>query len=55
LNFSRVRSRHNFIALLERDIDVACALAEETSDRVRRATENMSVIGGLGITWARSR
>jgi len=42
------------MALLDRHIDVACPFAEETSDRVRWATENMIVIGQVGITWARN-
>ena len=42
--------RNRFHAFVGRHIDLACALAEDTSDRLKRATENMTVIGQLKST-----
>ena len=42
--------RTRFHALLGRHIDLACALAEDTAQRLKRATENMTVIGQLKST-----
>ena len=39
--------RTRFNAFVGRHIDLACALAEDTSERLVRATENMTVIGQL--------
>ncbi|MBN9086547.1 MAG: Crp/Fnr family transcriptional regulator [Reyranella sp.] len=39
-----------FVAFIGRDIDLACALAEDVSDRLRRATRNLTVIGQLKST-----
>lgn len=36
-----------FTAFTGRNIDLACALAEDVSDRLKRATENLTVIGQL--------
>jgi len=42
--------RTRFNAFVGRHIDLACALAEDTSERLVRATENMTVIGQLRST-----
>jgi CRP/FNR family transcriptional regulator, anaerobic regulatory protein len=42
--------RHKFDAFLSRDVDLACALAEDISDKLRRAMQNMTVIGKLRST-----
>ena len=42
--------RHKFQAFVGRHNDLACALAEDTSERLKRATENMTVIGQLRST-----
>ena len=39
-----------FTAFIGRNIDLACALAEDVSDRLKRATENLTVIGQLKST-----
>ncbi len=39
-----------FSAFIGRNIDLACALAEDVSDRLKRATENLTVIGQLKST-----
>jgi CRP/FNR family transcriptional regulator len=39
-----------FGAFVRRNVDLACALAEDVSDRLKRATENMTVIGQLKST-----
>jgi CRP/FNR family transcriptional regulator, anaerobic regulatory protein len=42
--------RTRFNAFVGRHIDLACALAEDTSERLVRASENMTVIGQLKST-----
>ena len=42
--------RTRFQAFVARNNDVACALAEDTSERLKRASENMTVIGQLKST-----
>jgi CRP/FNR family transcriptional regulator len=37
-------------ALIARHVDLACAVAEDVSDKLKRATENMTVIGQLKST-----
>ena len=39
-----------FDALVARHVDLACALAEDVSEKLRRATQNMTVIGQLRST-----
>ena len=41
---------HKFQAFISRHVDLACALAEDMSDKLKRATENMTVIGQLKST-----
>jgi len=41
---------HKFGAFIAHQADLACALAEDISDKLRRATENMTVIGQLKST-----
>ena len=39
-----------FAAFIGRHVDLACALAEDMSDKLKRATDNMTVIGQLKST-----
>lgn len=39
-----------FKSFIGRHVDLACALAEDISDKLKRATENMTVIGQLSST-----
>jgi CRP/FNR family transcriptional regulator len=39
-----------FKGFIGRHVDLACALADDVSDKLRRATENMTVIGQLSST-----
>jgi CRP/FNR family transcriptional regulator len=41
---------HKFQGFIGRHVDLACALADDVSDKLRRATENMTVIGQLSST-----